>query len=236
MTWSILGASLAAHDLAASAHFFGTLLGLDRPVPSMRADARLRRGTARPAAAPPGRALSRQQGAGVGRRIARPRRRPPCGDRGRCDLPRLPATSPRRRSRISRRMPAEFGSAAVWTLDPALNVVAFCQRQRAEGEAGWHIHHVNIPAADVREATAFYVEMAGLTEALAVRRRRAATSASTRRSSRCSTRGTDSGLHIIRPDPGFALRNHFAHNPSIGGHPAFCVPDVGGGEGAAGGG
>ena len=34
------------------------------------------------------------------------------------------------------------------------------------------------------------------------------------------------GLHVIRPDEGFAYRNGFAHNPSIGGHPAFYVRDV----------
>jgi len=38
------------------------------------------------------------------------------------------------------------------------------------------------------------------------------------------------GLHIIRPDPGFACRNHFAHNASIGGHQASCVQDVGQGK------
>ena len=34
------------------------------------------------------------------------------------------------------------------------------------------------------------------------------------------------GLHIIKPDPGFAWRNNFAHNPSIGGHPAIVVQDI----------
>ena len=34
------------------------------------------------------------------------------------------------------------------------------------------------------------------------------------------------GLHIIQPDAGFAFRNGFAHNPSLGGHPAIIVPDV----------
>jgi catechol 2,3-dioxygenase-like lactoylglutathione lyase family enzyme len=41
------------------------------------------------------------------------------------------------------------------------------------------------------------------------------------------TLGSDNrGLHIIRPDAGFGYRNGFAHNPSIGGHPAFAVPDI----------
>ena len=34
------------------------------------------------------------------------------------------------------------------------------------------------------------------------------------------------GLHVIKPDEGFGWRNNFAHNPSIGGHPAFTVKDL----------
>ena len=37
---------------------------------------------------------------------------------------------------------------------------------------------------------------------------------------------TNRGLHIIKPDAGFAFRNGFAHNPSLGGHPAILVPDL----------
>lgn len=219
MSWSILGASLAAHDLAASGHFFGTLLGLGTP---RQRDARtLEFGTAlrlqRPAPA-----LARQAGALLGpaggRHVAIEvdDLRGVAGRLARAAIPHLEADA------------GEFGRDALWTLDPALNLVAFCQRQRAEGDRGWHLHHVNIQAADVREATAFYVEVAGLTEgrwqAPAARGDFSIDPAELA----VLTRGTDnSGLHIIRPDPGFALRNRFAHNPSIGGHPAFCVPDVG---------
>ena len=34
------------------------------------------------------------------------------------------------------------------------------------------------------------------------------------------------GLHVIKPDDGFGYRNNFAHNPSIGGHPAFTISDL----------
>jgi len=34
------------------------------------------------------------------------------------------------------------------------------------------------------------------------------------------------GIHVIKPDDGFGYRNNFAHNPSIGGHPAFTVKDL----------
>jgi catechol 2,3-dioxygenase-like lactoylglutathione lyase family enzyme len=227
MTWSILGASLAAHDLAASGHFFGTLLGLGTP---RRLDAqtlafgagqrglRLRR---------PGRALKRQPGQVLGGELLGP-----VGARHVAievdDLPQVTRNLARAAIPHLEADPAEFGSAAVWTLDPALNVVVFCQRQRAEGDAGWHIHHVNIAAADVREATAFYVEIAGLTEGRWQAPAARGDFSTDPAELAVLTRGTDnSGLHIIRPDPGFSLRNHFAHNPSIGGHPAFCVRDVG---------
>lgn len=221
MTWSILGASLAAHDLGVSGHFFGTLLGLGQP---RQVDAqtlafgagqrglRLRR---------PSRALSRQGGELLG----------PTGARHVAieidDLPQLLRNLDKGAVPHLDAEPAEFGRAAVWTLDPALNLVAFVQRQRAEGEPGWHLHHVNLPATDVRQATAFYVEMAGMTEGRWQAPASRGDFSIDPAELAVLTRGTDnSGLHIIRPDPGFALRNHFAHNPSIGGHPAFCVPDL----------
>lgn len=39
-----------------------------------------------------------------------------------------------------------------------------------------------------------------------------------------TTANDNTELHVIRPDACLAFRNRFAHNPSIGGHPAFCVP------------
>ena len=99
MTWSILGASLAAHDLAASSHFFGTLLGLGGPravdaqtlVFGGQRGLRLRR---------PGRVLT--AGPGWGELLG------PAGARHVAievdDLHRVAATSPRQRSRMSRRM------------------------------------------------------------------------------------------------------------------------------------
>jgi catechol 2,3-dioxygenase-like lactoylglutathione lyase family enzyme len=219
MTWSLLGASLAAHDLDVSRHFFGTLLGLGTPRPVdpqtlvFGGGLRLHRA---------GRVLSRQGGGLLG----------PAGARHVAievdDLHRVATNLARAAIPHVEAEAAEYGRAAVWTLDPALNVVVFCQRQRAEGDAGWHLHHVNLQAADVREATAFYVGIAGLTEgrwqAPAARGDFSIDPAELA----VLTRGTDnSGLHIIRPDPGFALRNRFPHNPSIGVHPAFCVPDVG---------
>ncbi|TDH63198.1 hypothetical protein E2C06_07410 [Dankookia rubra] len=219
MTWSILGASLAAHDLAASGHVFGTLLGLGAP---RHRDARTLEFGPGLRLQRPDRVLSRTAGGLLGPAGARhvaiavDDLHRVAGNLGRAALPCLEAER------------AEFGTDALWTLDPASNLVAFVARGPAAPEPGWHVHHVNLPAADVREATAFYVEMAGMREgrwqAPAARGDFSIDPAELS----VLTLGTDnSGLHIIRPDPGFALRNGFAHNPSIGGHPAFCVPDVG---------
>ncbi len=40
------------------------------------------------------------------------------------------------------------------------------------------------------------------------------------------TRGANSGLHLIKPDPTFARENGLDHNPSIGGHVAIQVEDL----------
>jgi Predicted ring-cleavage extradiol dioxygenase len=71
-------------------------------------------------------------------------------------------------------LPGDFDASAIYTIDPAMNVVAFCQRstggptdqaiQSLVHDWGWGIHHVNLEACDVREAAAFYVEIAGMTE------------------------------------------------------------------------
>ena len=40
--------------------------------------------------------------------------------------------------------------------------------------------------------------------------------------------GTDNrGIHIVKPDPAFAAKNGFKHNPTVGGHKAFTVKEIG---------
>jgi len=124
-------------------------------------------------------------------------------------------------------LPGEFTQPAIYTLDPALNLLVLLQAGGAPAASAWHIHHVNLPAENVRETVAFYTGVIGLKEG---RWRAAANkgdfSIDPAELAVLTTADDNSGLHIIRPDAGFAYRNRFAHNPSIGGHPAFCVPDV----------
>ncbi len=224
MSWSLHRAALLTHDLDVAAHFFGTLLGLG---PALPVDARTiafghpSRGlrVSRPALA-----LARPAEALLG----------PAGARHLAievaDLPRVVARLEAAGLPVVPARPGEFETQAVFTLDPALNVVAFCQRGAAAPArfaSGWQLHHVNLEAKQVRDTVAFYTAMAEMPEG-----RWQAPAAMGNFSIDPSELAVlpladdNSGLHIIRPDPGFAFRNGFAHNPSLGGHPAFCVPDV----------
>jgi catechol 2,3-dioxygenase-like lactoylglutathione lyase family enzyme len=133
--------------------------------------------------------------------------------------------------------PGDFDGPAIYTQDPALNVVAFCQAAAPaaplktirpwETEMGWGVHHVNLQAGDVREAVAFYTEIAGMVEGQwQAPSARGDFSIDTNELAVLPQGEFNRGIHIIRADAGFAHRNNFPHNPSIGGHPAFFVADV----------
>lgn len=129
--------------------------------------------------------------------------------------------------------PATEGASLLFCWDPSFNLVAFAQAAPGAAAAawddggGWAIHHVNLHAHDVRATVAFFVEVAGMAEGTWLAPPDMGDFSIDRRELALLTAGRDyRGLHLIRPDPGFALRNGFAHNPSIGGHPAFRVPDI----------
>lgn len=97
----------------------------------------------------------------------------------------------------------------------------------------WTIHHVNLPAVDVRASARFYTEVLGLAEGRwifpAAGERGAVPSDPAELTvfpCTATARGANAGLHLIRPDPGFARANGLDHNPSIGGHVAIQVPDL----------
>ena len=134
-------------------------------------------------------------------------------------------------------LPGDFETPAIYTVDPAMNVVAFCQRptdgptdqgiQSWEDGSGWGIHHINLEAFDVQETVAFYVEVAGMTEGRWQAPAAAGeVSLDPSQVALLSFGDFNRGIHIVRADPGFANRYGFTHNPTIGGHPAFSVRDV----------
>ncbi|MEO0820949.1 MAG: VOC family protein [Pseudomonadota bacterium] len=97
----------------------------------------------------------------------------------------------------------------------------------------WSIHHVNLPATDVRASARFYTEILGLTEgrwtfppADQVGHISADPARLTLFPCETASQGHNSGLHLILPEPEFARKNGFDHNPSIGGHVAIQVDDL----------
>lgn len=231
MSWSLHRVSLATHDLAAAEEFFGTHLGLgkarhvdDRTITFGDGSRGLRVRRRQRSLTKSGTDLL-VEGAlrhvaievadleAVAKRLAK------------ASLPHVEASS------------GDFDVPALYTVDPALNVTAFCQAPESAPPAidiqpwekawGWGLHHVNLEAADVREAIAFYTEIAGLSEGRwRAPAARGNFSIDPVQLSVLSLGDMNRGLHVIRADPGFAIRNGFAHNPSIGGHPAFWVGDV----------
>ena len=97
----------------------------------------------------------------------------------------------------------------------------------------WGIHHVNLPATDVRASARFYSEIIGLAEeawTFPPGRETGYVSSDPARLTlfppSVAAKGANPGLHLIRPDPEFARRNGLDHNPSIGGHVALQVKDL----------
>lgn len=95
------------------------------------------------------------------------------------------------------------------------------------------IHHVNLPANDVRTSAKFYTEIIGMSEgswvfppAEQVGHISADTSKLTILPATTVSQGDNAGLHLIQPDPEFARKNQLDHNPSIGGHVALQVTDL----------
>lgn len=230
MTWAIHRVSLATHDLQAAGTFFGKHLGLGTATRLSERAISFGKGSRGLRVVKPDRALVRGKdgllGAVGARHVA-------------IEVDDLDAVATRlARAAITHveAHPGDFDVPAIYTLDPAGNVVAFCQAARGadsddiqpwEKDWGWGVHHVNLQAGDVRETVAFYTEMAGLAEgSWRAPAARGNFSIDTSELAVLPLGEFNRGLHIIRPDAGFAIRNDFAHNPSVGGHPAFFVKDV----------
>lgn len=231
MSWSIHRVSLATHSLAESRAYFETRLGLgqaravgDSALAFGRGSRGLQVQKPRAAMARSGSDLVVQGGARhVAIEVA--------------DLHLVATRLAKASVPFVEALSGDFDGAAIYTQDPALNVVAFCQAAETlqqsetirswEKEWGWGVHHVNLQAGDVREAVAFYTEIAGMAEGQwQPPSGRLNFSIDTRELAILPQGEFNRGIHIIRADAGFAHRNKFPHNPSIGGHPAIFVSDV----------
>ena len=223
--------SLSTHDLAKAQEFFESCLGLGRHIRVADQTLAFGSGSRGLRVRKPPRHLSRNSSEILGS----------AGDRHLAletdDINEIASKLNRARIPYVHALPGDFDTPAIYTIDPAMNVVAFCQTS-TDGAVdggiqpfvrswGWGIHHVNLEASDVREAVAFYVEIAGMTEG----RWQAPASlgevvVDPTMVSVLPLGDFNSGIHIVRADPGFPNRYSLVHNPTIGGHPAFAVRDV----------
>ncbi|WP_323796309.1 hypothetical protein [Nisaea sp.] len=114
--------------------------------------------------------------------------------------------------------------------DPSMNLIGFTERndmQSVTDADGWILHHVNLQAHDVRATVGFFTGTTAMVEGTwKAPADKGDFSIDPSELAVLDLGSENRGLHVIRPDAGFGQRNGFAHNPSIGGHPAFRVPDI----------
>lgn len=137
---------------------------------------------------------------------------------------------------------AMAGMRQIYAYDPFQNVIEINEavdasagpgpaEDEAHGvrmEAGdWFLHHVNLPAHDVRRTAAYFADLIGLEEGRWAQPDGSPVADFTADRSNLALFGRDNrGIHIVKPAPDFAKRNGFDHNPTVGGHFAVTVLDA----------
>lgn len=119
--------------------------------------------------------------------------------------------------------------------EPSLNMMQFIKSNEVLDKysnyffenSNFYIHHMNLESLDVRESVHFISDLIGLKEGNWVAPNdKGDFSIDKKELSLFPISNDNKGLHFIKPDEGFAFRNKFIHNPSIGGHPAFTVKNI----------
>ena len=119
--------------------------------------------------------------------------------------------------------------------EPSLNMMQFIKSNEVLDKysnyffenSNFYIHHMNLESLDVRESVHFISDLIGLKEGNWVAPNdKGDFSIDKKVLSLFPVSNDNKGLHFIKPDEGFAFRNNFIHNPSIGGHPAFTVKNI----------
>ena len=230
MNWALHHVGLSAQDIARARWFFGELIGLSG-TGSRDTESEVR---------------TRFGSEGRGLHLSKPRRavgssggqivRPAGGRHLAITVKDLNAVASNLDRASISYVETPGDTQSITTLDPSLNLIEFHQAQ-AEGDTdgshpweqdwGWGVHHVNLQVADVREGVAFFTEMAGMPEGpWHVPETMGDVSIDPAQLALLPLADDNRGLHLNRPDATFALRKGFAHNPTIGGHPAFWVADI----------
>ena len=230
MNWALHHVALSAQDIARARWFFGELIGL----------------TNAPAAGVEDETNASFGGGGRGLQLTKPRRavgssggqivHPATGRHLAITVEDLNVVAANLDKASISYVECPGGGQAITTFDPSLNLIEFHQAERQEDtdpshpweqDWGWGVHHVNLQVADVREGIAFFSEMAGMAEGpWHVPETMGDVNIDPAQLALLPLGDDNRGLHLNRPDATFALRNGFAHNPTIGGHPAFWVSDV----------
>jgi catechol 2,3-dioxygenase-like lactoylglutathione lyase family enzyme len=124
---------------------------------------------------------------------------------------------------------------SIYVQEPSLNLIHFVENINGfhDDMNGWNmgldwgIHHMNLESLDVRDSIAFFCNIASMLEGKWVAPiNKGDFSIDPSELAILPLSNNNRGLHIIKPDEGFGYRNNFAHNPSIGGHPAFTIKDL----------
>ena len=96
-----------------------------------------------------------------------------------------------------------------------------------EVSLSWTIHHVNIPAHNVRQTAAFFRDVIGIPEGSAKVAPSNVRGNFNADADHVAIFGENNrGIHIVKPVPEFAKNNGLLINPTIGGHFAITVSDL----------
>ena len=124
---------------------------------------------------------------------------------------------------------------SIYVQEPSLNLIHFVENINGFNDdingwnmgLDWGIHHMNLESLDVRDSIAFFCNIASMLEGKWVAPiNKGDFSIDPSELAILPLSNNNRGLHVIKPDDGFGYRNNFAHNPSIGGHPAFTIKDL----------
>ena len=124
---------------------------------------------------------------------------------------------------------------SVFVQEPSLNLIHLVENKNGFNDdlngwnmgLDWGIHHMNLESLNVRDSIEFFSNILGMKEGRWVAPvNKGDFSIDPSELAILPLSSNNRGLHVIKPDDGFGYRNNFAHNPSIGGHPAFTINDL----------
>jgi catechol 2,3-dioxygenase-like lactoylglutathione lyase family enzyme len=118
--------------------------------------------------------------------------------------------------------------------EPGLNYIELTdlktdiKSHKIDKKSKWNFHHINLECYDVRASVNFIKKYFKIQEgSWKAPVELGKVNISTNQLAIFNLNDNHSGIHINKADFTFSWRNKFLHNPTIGGHPAFSVRDIG---------